>query len=191
MVRTPLLAAAMLASVACRTADLPPLPDRSLAAAIRRGATAPDPDALREAVVRLYLNSLPRQSNPVIPAATELCVGIDSKVASLIDELIPPVPPPPGMPPDALEPSPAFLARFAGEHPAVVAGSSCAEPLTFMMELQPIRRWSFGEPEFEVPAYVGYGPVGSIQTYTAELRNGSWVVTSCRTAIGICDERPE
>lgn len=187
--RARLLTSAVLASAACRTIDLPPLADRTLAAAVRRGASAPDPDSLREAVVRVYLGSLPKQATTGAPAATELCLGIDSQVRGLIDELVPPAPPPPGMPPEAFDPSQAFLARFAGELPAVVAGSSCSEPMTFMMELQPIRRWPFSDAEFEVPACVGYGPVGSIQTHTAEQRNGSWVVTSCQTAVGTYEER--
>jgi hypothetical protein len=167
-----LLTAVVLALVACRTTELPPLAEQTLAAATRRGARAPDPDSLREAVVRLYLGSLPTQTTVVLQAAEELCLGIDAQIPpSLMDELVPPAPPPPGMPLEALDPSRGFLARFAGEHPAVVASSSCSEP-TFMMEVMPIRSWSFEDAEFEVPVYVAYGPVGSIWTYTADRRNG-------------------
>jgi hypothetical protein len=182
-----LLALTALASSACGGLELPAPAERTLAAAIRRGASAPDPDSLREAVVRVYVATLPTQDTPVFPAAAQLCLRIESQAQSTpVDELDPPVPPPPDLP-RALDPSRAFLARFAGERPSVVAASSCAEPLLFMMELAPIRRWPFADAEFEVAAFVGYGPVRGMQTYTAELRGGSWVVTSCRTAGGMCD----
>jgi hypothetical protein len=187
-----LLAASLLALTGCRPAELPPVADRSLGAAIRRAALTPDADSVREAVVRHYLASLPRVGNSVIPAVTELCLAIASeRSADAVDELLPPVPPPPGMPPDAQDPPPAFLARFRGEAPAVIAGSSCSESSPFMMELLPIRRWTFADAEVELPAYVAFGPVGYLRTYTATQRSKGWELTSCTTAIGFCDEMHE
>jgi hypothetical protein len=190
-VRQRLLAANLLALTGCRAAELPSVADRSLGAAIRRAAETPDADSLREAVVRDYLASLPVRGNDVLPAATQLCLGVASERVAALDDLLPPVPPPRGMSPDAHDPALAFLARFRGEGTAVSAGSSCSESSPFLMELQPVRRWTFADAEVELPAYVAYGSVGYVRTYTAVHRGAGWELTSCRTAIGLCDEPQE
>jgi hypothetical protein len=165
--------------------ELPPPADISLAQALTRGATAPDPDGLREAVVRDYLAKLPTHDNPVFPAPRELCLSVEPQEESA--RWGSPVPPPPPFPCPFHDPTPAFLHRFSRAAVRVVPATECSLPVAGL-ETGQITRWSRVDPEFGIAADVVLGAVGYVRFYTAEHTPSGWILTGCTTAIGPCDD---
>src|SRR5262245_8379657 len=150
---------------------LPPLADSSYETAIRRGARAPDPDSLREAVVRDYLLRLPSEDSPVVRAPRELCTSVEPQEASLQGDFLFHVQSPEPCP--LHDPQSSFIDRFQGTRVRVVPATKCSEALAGL-EMGPILRWSAHDLEFEILADVFLLPVGYVRAYSAVHTSGRW-----------------